>query len=542
MELITFSLPIITLYAETHFRLFRFLPSLLYKRWPEILFDMPRRLDPGHDLPILLICNDIDRFPIKVVSVEIVVSNSKTKNKLFVFKDVAFAEVDHPMDRQSSAYIFSIPSAELCNGQNNITAKATIYNTKSRKETIVLNDNLFSSTRHGFTTFIATNTLPCSDRCAYGDSHVHTQFSQSHVEFGPPVEVTATVALKAGLCFAAITDHSYDLACSMTDYFKQDANLPRWEILKKEVVRHSKKIALVCGEEVSCKNGRGRYVHLLALGIKNYIPGTGDGARRNTTHLPQLSLRDAIDRIHEQGGLAIAAHPGARSGYLQRILLGRGKWNNADSSLPLDALQASNGNFGKVWSRAKKLWLLQLANQKQIAIVAGNDTHGDFNRYRCIDIPFATIRENNAQYLGTVKTGLYGLVQSSSDVVDLIATGRTFVTDGPYCDITTNNPAEVVIGKRSWQTSFCQLFVNAVSNSEFGRIRKISVFGLSYKTSSKEYLLLQIEYLSGTEHQKSVEIPSEKLPVSGYIRVELITELPDKSLARAFTSPCYILR
>jgi len=34
----------IFLYPETHFRFFKFFPSLLFKKTPEIVFDAPRRI------------------------------------------------------------------------------------------------------------------------------------------------------------------------------------------------------------------------------------------------------------------------------------------------------------------------------------------------------------------------------------------------------------------------------------------------------------------------------------------------------------------
>ena len=50
------------LYAETHYR-FRFAPSLLYRRRPEIIADAPHRLEPGQALPLLVIIKDAHLFP-----------------------------------------------------------------------------------------------------------------------------------------------------------------------------------------------------------------------------------------------------------------------------------------------------------------------------------------------------------------------------------------------------------------------------------------------------------------------------------------------
>ena len=68
-------------YAETHYR-FTGLPSLIYRRQPEIIFDLPRRLQPGADLPVVLLIKDADRFP---VSVHTITANLKQGKEKRVF-------------------------------------------------------------------------------------------------------------------------------------------------------------------------------------------------------------------------------------------------------------------------------------------------------------------------------------------------------------------------------------------------------------------------------------------------------------------------
>src|SRR5262245_978724 len=63
LELLLAAGMLFLLYAETHYH-FRFAPSLLYRRRPEIIADAPYRLEPGHALPILVIVKDAHRFPV----------------------------------------------------------------------------------------------------------------------------------------------------------------------------------------------------------------------------------------------------------------------------------------------------------------------------------------------------------------------------------------------------------------------------------------------------------------------------------------------
>lgn len=106
---------------------------------------------------------------------------------------------------------------------------------------------------------------------SFGDLHIHTICSDGKGNYEQMVEQ----ALKANLSFMAITDHHIDSAICR-------------EILNK----CSAETRLLClpGMEVS---GR---VHLLAIGIERSIDAN-------------LPLPTQVAEIHNQGGIAIAAHP-----------------------------------------------------------------------------------------------------------------------------------------------------------------------------------------------------------------------------------------
>ena len=96
------TIPFLAAYAETHFRFFPLFPSVLYKREPEIVFDLPRRLNPGEDLPISLLTNDIHRFPIEPDIVSVTISERSHKPLLFKFNDLQQFEIDHPLKSNSA--------------------------------------------------------------------------------------------------------------------------------------------------------------------------------------------------------------------------------------------------------------------------------------------------------------------------------------------------------------------------------------------------------------------------------------------------------
>ena len=87
---------------------------------------------------------------------------------------------------------------------------------------------------------------------------------------------------------------------------------------------------MLLGEEISCLNSKGKAIHLCGLGIKEFIPGSIDGAQHGARGAPSLPLSQAIGAIHRQGGVAYAAHPGSTMGFMQRLFLKRGNWGPAD--------------------------------------------------------------------------------------------------------------------------------------------------------------------------------------------------------------------
>lgn len=105
------------------------------------------------------------------------------------------------------------------------------------------------------------------------DLHIHTNLSD-----GKPTveEVVDFVHAKTDLAVIAITDH--------------DTVEGGYEA-RRLVEKKGYKFEVVIGEEVSALEG-----HILALYIKEKVP-------------PGLSAKETVRKIHEQGGLAIAAHP-----------------------------------------------------------------------------------------------------------------------------------------------------------------------------------------------------------------------------------------
>lgn len=531
-----FDLPILLLYAEIHFRFFPHFPSLLYRREPEITFDLPRRIDPGSDLPVALLLNDIHRYPVSVNEVAIAVSTGSVPPQLFKFKNLADHQIKHSLDDQLRAFIFEIPRSKLPEGQ--IHVNATVSITRKHRTWTVLNDNLFSSSKTPFKCRVCNETLPGNEFCTYGDLHNHSIYSQSHVEFGPPIKVYDRMASASGLDFLGITDHSYDLACKRENYLQQDKALTKWKLFLKDSLVCYKTI-MIPGEEISCLNKDGKVVHLCGLGLNNFISGTLDGARINTVFPQQLTINQAINEIHKQNGIAFAAHPGSQAGFLQSLLLHRGSWSEEDCSDQLDGFQALNSGYHKSWYRSKSMWINLLKKGLRVPLLGGNDAHGDFNRYRATSIPFVSIYEGFDRYMGFGKSGIYGKKHSSDEILNTIHDGATFITNGPFISINRSiSPFEPVISSTSIDSSdLSRLIVYAKSTAEFGRLQKLSVF--LGGPSMEERLLMEKRYKENI-FEAAEAVPTTELPQNCYLRAEVVSKLEDNTAFEGYSSPCYM--
>jgi hypothetical protein len=536
LDLLHQGLPLAIGYAETHFRFFRLFPSLLYRSFPEVIFDMPRRLAPGRDLPVVLILNDVDRFPVTVREMALAVSAIGSAPRVLSFGDAQGHLVEHPLAGRSRVYLLTVPNARLNSGVVHVNGKVTLE--RNGRVTQVLNDNLPGSSHFGLTCRVCADTpLPGQDWCSYGDVHVHTQFSESHVEFGLPVPLVLTLSSAYGLDFVGLTDHSYDLAASLDDYLTPDPGAARWEHLVRNAGNGPDGTRALIGEELSCLNARGKVVHLGGLGMSRFVPGSLDGARPGRRREPQLTVQEAAAEVHAQGGIVFAAHPGARSGLLQSLLLDRGSWGDADINECLDGFQAVNGSFETQWQHGRALWVRALLRGLRLPLLAGNDAHGDFNRYRCIGTPFLSVYENHRRHLGYTRTGVYGRPVDTTGLIDAFRSGRTFATSGPYLALSSSGRLEDSVVGQILNRGTTGLRVLAGSSEEFGPIEHIWVYG-GIVGEKAERVLLSFGPGAAT-FACDFSLPDGCTTACSYLRAECCSRGGDGALFHAASSPVY---
>ena len=152
----------------------------------------------------------------------------------------------------------------------------------------------------------------------------------------------------------SILDHVEDLwlvdVIAITDHDRIDAAVAAREI----ALRRGLRTRVIVGEEVSTRGG-----HLLGLCLTERIP-------------PLRPLRETVARIHDQGGIAIAAHPATpyplciTAGSIRRLM------DEPDPRHRLDAIEAFNPTtFGRVGHAATRRLVLETG----LAAVGNSDAH-----------------------------------------------------------------------------------------------------------------------------------------------------------------------
>jgi predicted metal-dependent phosphoesterase TrpH len=168
------------------------------------------------------------------------------------------------------------------------------------------------------------------------DIHIHTLASDgvSSVE-----EILEHAERRLGLDVIAITDHE-----------RIDAAVAARELAQRRGLR----VQVIVGEEITTRGG-----HLVGLFLRERIRPWG-------------SMRDSVARVHDQGGIAIVAHPLVPYPLCASGRTIRRLFDQADLVYHPDAIEAFNPTTaGTRWSRSVPAFIAELG----VAPVAGSDAH-----------------------------------------------------------------------------------------------------------------------------------------------------------------------
>lgn len=194
-----------------------------------------------------------------------------------------------------------------------------------------------------------------TERLGRADLHIHTLASDGTAGV---VEILEHVVRNTELDVIAITDHERIDAAVAGRSIARDRGLS---------------VEVVVGEEVTTLGG-----HLLALWIETPVK-------------PFKSMRSTIAAIHDQGGLAIPAHPlvpyplCAQGFMLRRLLADEPRFRP-------DAIEAFNPTtLGRPWHRR----VVRFADQHGLARVGNSDAHS----LEAVGIGYSTFEGHNSAAL-----------------------------------------------------------------------------------------------------------------------------------------------
>jgi hypothetical protein len=523
---------VIVLYAEIHYRL----PGIFsryFKKEPEIIADVPFRIECSQKLPVLILVKDAEKYPIVLdkVVLQIFTSNSKMVELEFFEKTII-----------NSKWWHKVIFADLPKGfENQLRINVQIFYSINNKAKVVNNDN-YRQTRGGpFNVFVDRQNLPKTKNWYFGDLHVHTNKTDDQVEFGAPIQATAQMAKCLGLCFFATTDHSYDLDDAEDNYFVNDPDLPKWKKLQdqvKEINLKDPDITIIPGEELSAGNRKNQNVHFLILNNKEFLHGAGDSAENWFRNKPDLSISKAVEQL-ENNAVAFAAHPEFDLPISQKILLNRGKWLAADyNTKGLTGLQIWNGDKDAAYYKALKKWVQLLLSGRRLYIVAGNDAHGNFGRYRQLQTPFVSMCENDKQLFGKTRTALF--INGDVTVEKIISSlkhGKIIVTEGPFANLLMRSENETYGIGDCYSKGQGLLRIECKSSFYFGELFEILLL-VGDINSQKETQRYVYSVPLGL-YDITIEKKIYDLPTRGYLRLAVQSKKANENFL-CLTNPVFI--
>ncbi len=541
------------LYAEIHYR-FKLIPSRLFYHRPEIIADAPHRIGPGKPLPILLLVKDANRFPLELLSATAHIQFSKQQNAITLIAPRSshsasrFTLHESPEIINSPLWwrIFPIDIPAEWRGQLAQVNIEISYRCGGRQFRCY-NDNHIATSHAPLRVYFASESLPSLPNFWHGELHCHTDATSDQVEFGAPVEAMVELAKAQGLNFFAATDHSYDLDDLPDNYLKNDPALHKWHDLRERIERcndTNRNFVIIPGEEVSAGNSRRRNVHFLIFNSPKFYPGSGDSAERWFRTEPEMSINEILDQLGDEE-VAFAAHPEVPTPFLEWLLLRRGKWQWPDYQHPhLNGLQIWNGSLEGMEEGVAR-WRELLLAGKKVFIIAGDDAHGNFNRFRQVGIPHLRMREHHWHLFGRTRTAV--LLDNRLTLPSLMGAlrmGRACITTGPMKDlqIICETGRSARLGETV--TGPIQSFaVQAKSSPEFGKLQRVVVW-LGDLQERGERVLFETNNFTESfsfSYSQSLKLPAGQFYLRGEAQTAGSEFLPEQRLpCKGLTNPIWV--
>ncbi|MBL8024844.1 MAG: CehA/McbA family metallohydrolase, partial [Fibrobacteres bacterium] len=521
VKMVLFPLLQVFSYIETHHRL-NWLPSLLFRREPEIVFDAPHRLNPGLNLPAFMFIKDANRFPIHLKKITAAIGLLDVHRIFFL----EFAPETESLNDKFYLQKFEIPLPDEYYGKVSLNFKLDYIS--DGKEKFALNDNIPYLQHTPYMVNISDSPLPLAEGWIAGDAHFHSSFTDDEVEYGAPVETVPLIGKAAGLSFAFLLDHSYDL--DPRNPFTEPGSFERQHGDAAKATDAA--FAVVKGEELSAINKAGKTVHAGLVNPSRFRQGYRDSGRIMSKEGD--TLLSELETV-EENELLFAAHPGFKPVLLEKLLLNRGGWSNQDID-SVRVIQLINGYTNAEFFRNRKLWIDALLRGRTVFVVAGNDAHGDYSKTRKIGVPLFTSNENMTHVFGVNRTLVPSAVNADS-IIRAIKSGRGVVSNGPFLMLQAMQSGTIFETGRKIKGA-AVLKIDVLSTKEFGSIQTVRLYS-GIIGSLRENVLKEWHFTGDTlSSELTIDVEPSELT---YVRAEVYTDKKrDSGMIFAATNPIWM--
>ncbi len=513
-------LPLVPLYAEIHYR-FKYFPfSHYFKKAPEIIFDAPWRINPGKTPLVYLLIKDADRYPIRLHELSLKWESSTGDSGERVI------QLDTEISHKWYYRIYHLA--------NSVKAPATLsvlpelsYSRIDQKRVLKIRvDNCQGLSKRPLQIFLANESLPAFSGWLQGDMHIHSALTNDQVEFGAPLKMTQHAATILGIDFLTPTDHSYDLDDDPDNFLKSDRSLQKWDSSRSSIselnAANHELARVIPGEEITVRNENGKNVHLLHFNDSQFFSGSGDGAESWFNTRSEHTISEVLAH-RNPSSVSIAAHPYYHIPKLQRWLIGRDEWHLVDLQTPgLEGAQVLSGiPRGPDFELSRRAWIQALLGGAKLAIIGGSDAHGNFNRFRQVNLPMWSLHEHDDQVLGQARTVVQAADNSIHSILRAIRARKTGATTGPVgtIQLTAGEFGSAGIGDELVCSGRVNITLEAKSTIEFGSVTGARLI-CGNPDSRQETRVWEAAYTDIQSFELVVEREVE-LTGRGYIRLEI---------------------
>ena len=206
----------------------------------------------------------------------------------------------------------------------------------------------------------------------------------------------------------------------------------------------------------------------------------------------------------------------------------------------LSGLQFANGKQDAGFTNGRAEWIKLLLAGKKAFTVAGNDAHGNFNRFRQVQIPHVRLRESNDQLFGKMRTGIFVQTLDEHSALTAFASGAMQISDGPALNIREQRDTQATSIGKTVEIADATFVIQARSTAEFGSLKRLTVFQGSIGMKSESVLAAITSFSDRLTADLTLKFSVEQ---RGYIRVEVQTtnDAADGLSHFCFTNPVWLL-